>query len=531
LEKQILDNLISISIFKLKTTLISGVKTSNISNKFMRHYSYSLFLVIFLSLNYTFLKGQTSLPSSYSYDIVIPTFTDSEIRDRLNRMSSAVAPPRFTPAVKSYINTYTVKKRKHTEAMLGRISIYFPMFEKYLLESNLPVDLKYLSIVESALNPKAVSRSGAVGLWQFMPPTGKEQGLKINSTVDERKDPHKSTLAAARYLKKQYKRYQNWELALAAYNGGPGRVNRAIKRGRSKNFWRIKRYLPKETQNYVPAFIAATYVVNYYPEHNLVPVYPEIDLQLTELLKIYKKISFYEIEKMTGVPMHLIEHLNPSYKKKYIPASRKGSNLVLPQQYMGNLLSHLGRPDSEVKRINVKPIPAPVMIDYSENKNTSVHTVFAGETYEGIAAYYGVTTADLKTWNQRSGYTLKPGRELRVYTPKMASSPKFNQLNPIAILDMSNVISKSSNSIIKPKLPSNQPAKTEKRVFPRLKYLPAKSVLRDNEYLYYLIGKDETLYEIAEKFNDVSMNDILVINNVSDPYELKSGRKIKVKRK
>ena len=499
----------------------------------MRHYSYSLFLVIILCLNNSLLKGQNAIQSSYDYAVVIPTFTDGEIRDRLNRLTSAVAPPRFTPAVKSYIKTYTVKKRQHTEAMLGRISIYFPMFEKYLSENNLPVDLKYLSIVESALNPKAVSRSGAVGLWQFMPPTGKENGLKINSTVDERRDPHKSTLAAAKYLKKQYNRYQNWELALAAYNGGPGRVNRAIKRGRSKNFWRIKRYLPKETQNYVPAFIAATYVVNYYPEHNLVPVYPDIDLQMTELIKIYKKISFYEIEQMTGVPMRLIEQLNPSYKKRYIPNSRQGSNLVLPNQYMSNLLSHLGRPDSEVKRINVKPIPAPVMIDYSENKNTSVHTIFAGETYESIAAYYGVTVADLKTWNQRSGYTLQPGKELRVYTPKLVNSPKFKLLNPVATLTIRPVISKKPNTIVKKKRSSNQSAtaKTEKRVLPQLKYLPPKSVLKDNEYLYYLIGKNETLHEIAEKFNGVSMSDILVLNNVNDPYELKAGNKIKVKRK
>ncbi len=484
-----------------------------------------------MTLNYSFLKGQNAVQSSYSYNTIIPTFTDSEIRDRLSRLTSAVAPPRFTPAVKSYINTYTVKKRQHTEAMLGRISIYFPMFEKYLSEQNLPVDLKYLSIVESALNPKAVSRSGAVGLWQFMPPTGKENGLKINSTVDERRDPHKSTLAAAQYLKKQYRRYNNWELALAAYNGGPGRVNRAIKRGRSKNFWRIKRYLPKETQNYVPAFIAATYVVNYYPEHNLVPIYPEIDLQMTELIKIYKKISFYEIEQMTGVPMHLVEQLNPSYKKKYIPGSSQGSNLVLPNQYMGNLLSHLGRPDSEVRRINIKPIPAPVMVDYSENKNTTVHTVFSGETYESIAAYYGVTTADLKMWNQRFGYTLKPGRELQVYTPKIVSSPKFNKLTPIETLSISLVTSKKPNTVVKSKKPANRTIKKEKKALPQLKYLPAKSVLRDNEYLYYLIGKDETLHEIAEKFNGVSMSDILVLNNVNDPYELKAGKKIKVKRK
>ncbi len=497
----------------------------------MRHYSYSLFLVILLTLNYSFLKGQTTVSTAYTYTSIIPTFTDGEIRDRLSRLTSSVAPPRFTPAVKSYINTYTVKKRQHTEAMLGRISIYFPMFEKYLSENNLPVDLKYLSIVESALNPKAISRSGAVGLWQFMPPTGKENGLKINSTVDERRDPHKSTLAAAKYLKKQFMRYNNWELALAAYNGGPGRVNRAIKRGRSKNFWRIKRYLPKETQNYVPAFIAATYVVNYYPEHNLVPVYPDIDLQMTELIKIYRKISFREIERWTGVPMHLIEQLNPSYKKKYIPGSRQGSNLVLPHQYMGNLLSHLGRPDSEVKRINVKPIPAPVMIDYSLNKNTSVHTVFAGETYESIAAYYGVTTADLKTWNKQAGYNLTPGKELKVYTPMLAKNAKFNKLSPLPTISIGAVNSKQSDTFISAKKPAKRAIKKEKVALPQLRYLPSKSVLRDNEYLYYLIGKHETLYEIAEKFNGVSMSDILVLNNISDPYELKAGKKIKVKRK
>ena len=501
----------------------------------MKHFYQTLFLVIILFLNNSLLNSQTVDEQAYAYRVVIPTFTDGEIRDRLNRLTSAVAPPRFTPAVKSYIKTYTVKKRQHTEAMLGRISIYFPMFEKYLTDNNLPVDLKYLSIVESALNPKAVSRSGAVGLWQFMPPTGKENGLRINSTVDERSDPHKSTLAAAKYLKKQYKRYNNWELALAAYNGGPGRVNRAIKRGRSKNFWRIKRYLPKETQNYVPAFIAATYVVNYYPEHNLVPAYPEIDMQMTELIKIYNKISFYEIEQKTGVPMHLIEELNPSYKKRYIPNSRQGNNLVLPSMYMGNLLSHLNRPDSEVRRINVKPIPAPAMIDYSENKNTTVHTVFAGETFESISNYYGVSVKDLKEWNQRSGFNLSPGRELRVYTPKLAASQKFKPLKPITTLSLLPVYSTKPNSIVNTNKSTNKKrnnqGQIEKRALPKLKFLPAKSVLRDNDYLYYLIGKDETLYEIAEKFNGISMSDILVLNNVTDPFQLKAGRKIKVKRK
>ena len=175
----------------------------------------------------------------------------------------------------------------------------------------MPLDLKFLSVVESALNPMAVSRSGAVGLWQFMPATGREYGLKISRYVDERKDPVKSTLAAIKYLKKQYNRYGNWELALAAYNGGPGRVNRAIKRGRSKNFWRIRKYLPRETRNYVPAYIAATYIANFYHMHDLVPIYPDLELQLTESVKVYETLNFSEIEAITGTPEYIIEILNP----------------------------------------------------------------------------------------------------------------------------------------------------------------------------------------------------------------------------
>jgi len=230
----------------------------------MKHLTSTSFLLLFAIV----LFGQNNLhgpmvgtvpdeaiiPSSETN----PVYSDQELETQIQQMYSEVVPARLNPAVKSYIKTYTVKRRDKTAAMLGRKEMYFSMFEKYAVEQNVPTDLKYLSIVESALNPNAESRSGAVGLWQFMPATGSSLGLKINRDVDERKDPHKSTKAAYKYLNKQYKRYGNWELALAAYNGGPGRVNRAIKRGRSKNFWRIQKYLPKETRNYVPAFIRLT---------------------------------------------------------------------------------------------------------------------------------------------------------------------------------------------------------------------------------------------------------------------------------
>ena len=207
----------------------------------MRYYSVAL---VWILLWPVLLNAQVSVDQEYAYRntvSTVPSYTDEELKLRINQLVSAVVPPKFTRAVKSYINTYTLKRRDKTEKILGRTSMYFPMFEQYMTEHNVPLDLKYLSIVESALNPNAVSRSGAVGLWQFMPSTGKSNGLRMNSYVDERKDPHKSTEAALRYLYKQYKRFGNWELALAAYNGGPGRVNRAIKRGRSKNFWKIQK--------------------------------------------------------------------------------------------------------------------------------------------------------------------------------------------------------------------------------------------------------------------------------------------------
>lgn len=505
----------------------------------MKHYLFSIpFLLLLFVSNPGIFAQTTDAYSTNSYSgTVIPTFTDSEIKERLSKLTSAVAPPRFTPAVRSYIRTYTVKKRQHTEAMLGRTTMYFPMFEKYLSEKNLPVDLKYLSVVESALNPKAVSRSGAVGLWQFMPPTGREQGLKINSTVDERKDPHKSTKAAMKYLERQYKKYNNWELALAAYNGGPGRVNRAIKRGRSKNFWRIQRYLPKETRNYVPAFIAATYILNYYTAHNLVPQYPDIDLQLTELIKIYKKISFYEIEQMTGAPMHIIETLNPSYKKKYIPNNRKGNNLVLPQQYMSNLVAYLGRPDSEIKRINApRAIPAPQkLVDYSEGKHTVVHTVFNGDTFESIANYYGVTADDVKLWNQHRGYYLNPGRELSIYVPKLTNNHRFVKLASLPTLSPNPVFSnlETTQELDAEETKAETMETTVSvapRVMPKLKFIPTKFV-EDDGYLYYLIGRDETISDIANQYHGVTVNGILSLNEVKDVYSLKPGQKIKLKRK
>jgi membrane-bound lytic murein transglycosylase D len=231
-----------------------------------------------------------------------PEYDEPAIIERINKMENEVVPPRYDDIVKSYLTTYTIKKREKAENILGQQVVYFPLFEKKLEEANLPTDLKYLSVVESALNPKAVSRVGATGLWQFMPATGEYYGLEINSVVDERSDPHRSTEAAIEYLSRLYDRFGNWELAIAAYNSGGGRVSRAIKRSRSKNFWKVRRYLPRETRNYVPAFIAANYLIKHYQEHELTPRYPELDQQITESIMVYDHTSFYEVAQVTELP-------------------------------------------------------------------------------------------------------------------------------------------------------------------------------------------------------------------------------------
>lgn len=458
----------------------------------------------------------------------IPTYTDRELRERLQKIHSAISKPRLTPAVKSYIKTYTVKKREHTEAMLGRMSIYFPIFEQYLKETNMPDDLKYLSVVESALNPMARSRSGAVGLWQFMPPTGRESGLKINSTVDERRDPHKATKAALKYLLKQYRRYGNWELALAAYNGGPGRVNRAIKRGRSKNFWHIQRYLPRETQNYVPAFIAATYIAHYYHLHNLSPIYPSQDLQVTQKIKIYKRLSFREISNATGTPMELIQTLNPSYKRNYIPTNRRGSNLVLPQNYMYSMLDHLGRPDTEIKHITSAPIPAPIDKEWESRHIRVNYTIGSQDDLESIANNYGCTSQNLKNWNQLRNNYLRSGQQLVIYVPKPKNFHFYQPIQNVPTINMESIGYQYSWQTQLKKGKRKKKIKAKRQFIPKFN---SDKAFKKEAYRYHHLKKNETLIDVAEKYSGVNVKQLIELNEIRNIHLLKPGTVLRVKKK
>ncbi len=260
---------------------------------------------------------------------------DRTIENRIFNLGSSVD-VKYNAEVKRRIKQYTVKQRTMSEILLGRSSIYFPVFENIFQEKGLPLDLKYLSVVESGLRPKATSGSGAAGLWQFMRPTGRMMGLKINRTIDERRDIEKSTEAAAEYLLYLYKKFDDWTLAIAAYNCGPGNLRKAIRKsGGKRNFWAIKKYLPKETREYVPKFIAISYVMNYYYEHDLVPNAPHENLLNTSTAKVFEKISLQKLSKELGIELSILRTLNPSYIRNYIPKSEEGIyNLVLPTPKM-----------------------------------------------------------------------------------------------------------------------------------------------------------------------------------------------------
>lgn len=485
------------------------------------HFTLCITLCLF---NFTLSAQSLDAHTDNSYTLI----SDELIKERLSTIQNDVVTPKFTPAVRSYIKTYTVRKRDKVEAMLGRTVVYYPLFEQLLAEFNLPSDLKYLSVVESALDAHAVSRSGAVGLWQFMPPTGKEYGLSINSRIDERKDPEKATRAALTYLKKLHKRYGNWELALAAYNGGPGRVNRAVKRGRSKNFWRISRYLPRETRAYVPAYIAATYISHYYQEHDLVPIYPDSEFQLTERVKVYDQLSFEDIERITGTPMYIIEYLNPSYKRKYIPANYQGSNLVLPQERMSVFKNLYQLPDSERRLFTVgEKIAAPrKSISIPSTTIRLDYKVEIGDEIEEIASAFRCAPEDIKKWNRLTSSKLRYGQKIIVYIDKATMKP-VKSLEPLALVDMAPELDEVEEEVKLAYVP--MPVLEDAGSKNKKKRRTKKS--RKKRYLTHKIQRGESLYTIAAQYEGVTINDIIELNKIESAEAVQPGKKVKIKEK
>lgn len=426
----------------------------------------------------------------------VPLYDDMIYESRLAKID-AESPfdLQYNPIVKRYIDMYTLRKRELVARMMALSQYYFPMFEEQLDKYNLPLELKYLAICESALNPLARSRSGALGLWQFMYPTGKQYGLKVTSYVDERCDPYKSTIAACEYFKYLYSLFNDWQMVLAAYNCGEGSVVRAIRRsGGKKTYWEIRPFLPLETQGYVPAFIAVNYVMNFTAEHNLYSAIPKKTFLQVDTVSVKKELTFEKISAVLDIPLDEIQYLNPSYRKRVIPVTTDGQSiLTLPANKMGAFINN----EAIIYNYN--------KTDSTDNKQilTSqevaiTHKVLAGEHLSNIARKYNCTVADIKIWNGITSNTVKPGKKLTIYVLQTKPITKTEKkTEPI-------VDSKTTTSV-------------------------EKSVLRSsgNSFKYYTIQKGDSLYKIAltEK---TTVEEIKRLNNFGQKYNLLPGQKIKV---
>ena len=361
-------------------------------------------------------KTHLSLDENCQVTTANPIVSDSVYMDRLSRIPSIMELP-YNEAVKKSIEAYTVRLRNKVAFMLGAANFYMPIFEEALDAYDLPLELKYLPIIESALNPTALSRRRASGLWQFILSTGKIYGLENNSLVDERRDPIKASWAAARYLKDLYNIYKDWSLVLAAYNCGPGNVNKAIRRANgATDYWTLYYYLPRETRGYVPAFIAANYVMNYYCEHGICPLESELPVH-TDTIQISKDLNLNQVAAVCNISIEQLRSLNPQYKKDIIPGSNKPYALRLPENQIGTFIElqdsvFAYKADQYIGKR--KTVAIKDGNGTSNSKGATYHRIRNGDTLGGIALRYNTTVSKLRQLNGIKGNNIRAGKTLRV---------------------------------------------------------------------------------------------------------------------
>ncbi|MCI6856254.1 MAG: LysM peptidoglycan-binding domain-containing protein [Bacteroidales bacterium] len=380
--------------------------------------------------NNWYLKNFAVLDTDVQLKNDVPTSKEDYI-ERLQALPTIIEMP-YNDVVRSYINMYTGKRRGLVEQMLGLSIYYMPFFEQALEKEGMPLELKYLPVIESALNPDAVSPAGAAGLWQFMIGTAKDMGLTVNSLVDERRDPIRSSEAAARYLKQLYKAYGDWSLAIASYNCGPGSVNRALRRagGGKKDFWDIYYYLPSETRGYVPAFIAANYVMNYYEDHNIGKALSKRPV-VTDTVMVKQDIYFEQISEVLGIPIEELKILNPQYRKNIIPGNTRPYALTLPSKQCYAYISSedsIKNHKAEVYRHRSEVNISDASDGYTtvEKRVTKSHRVRSRETISQVARKYGVTTSQIKKWNGLRSNKLKKNQVLKIYVTQRVKVPVEN---------------------------------------------------------------------------------------------------------
>lgn len=391
----------------------------------------------------------------------------------------------YNPSLERVIKSYLKNRRKHLQKLMTMSAFYFPLFEQELDNQNIPLEIKYLAVVESALKPNAKSRVGATGLWQFMFGTGKEYGLDVSSYVDERSDPIKSTVAASKYLARLYRIFGDWDLALAAYNSGPGNVTKAIRRsGGYKNYWNIRHNLPRETAGYLPAFLANMYIFEYAKEHGFKRYKPELVYFETDTVVVKQMITLDQVSEITGTPIEQLQFLNPSYKLDIIPVV-KGENytLRLPTDVIGTFVNNEDKIYAFAKEeLEQREKPLPQFFNANDRIR---YRVKSGDYLGKIARIYGVRVSDIKRWNGLRSNNLKIGQRLSIYPRKP-------------------VVSKPSVAVNKPK---------------------PKPISGD--VVIYTVQNGDSLWSISQKFSGVSIQNIKDWNGISGS-KLKPGMKLKI---
>ncbi len=456
--------------------------------------------------------------------------SDDVIIERLSKLPTVIEMP-FNSVVRNHIELYANRRKQLVENMLGMSLYYMPIFEEALERHGLPLELKYLAVIESALNPNAVSKAGAAGLWQFMVPTAKGEGLEVNSLVDQRRDPYISSDAAARYLKKLYEIYNDWSLAIAAYNCGPGNVNKALRRvpgDGKKDFWLIYPNLPTETRGYVPAFIAANYIMNYYHEHNISPALARKPI-VTDSVHVTDRIHFKQISEVLDIPMEEIRALNPQYRTDLIPGNIHPYSLVLPSLQVYAFIANV----DSIKNFEAYKYARQGRVEpgtyrgrdsrgeYVVEITVKTHKVKRNETVASIAEKYDVTEASIRD-NNKISRKLKRGQRLRIpifkrtyLTPEPVATPADTTAT-----NNDSISSAASSKQAKTAI-DNSNAKNDQKV-----NTPSKPKTPKAKTVTHKVRKGESLGKIASKYG-VTIKAIRNANNIKG-NTIYAGQRLKI---
>ncbi len=448
---------------------------------------------------------------------------DSVYVSRLQAIDSFLPLP-YNETVRNLIGLYTIRKRALTSYIYGLSNYYFPIFEEALERYQLPHELKYLPIIESALNPKALSRAGASGLWQFMIGTGKLYGLEINSYIDERNDPIKSSDAAARYLRDLYAIYGDWHVVIAAYNCGPGNINKAVRRsGGKQSYWDIYYSLPRETRGYIPVFIAATYMMNYGDAHLLKAAQPKFKT-VTDTIEVHNYLNFEQLAAVMNISVEDLRQLNPQYRRDIIPARpEKPYILKLPAEAVSAFIDNEKQIFAyERDKYFPNNMLVPLKGRYKGIKGAAAegikeiaHIVKSGDNLGSIASKYRVTVTDIREWNDIRKNSIRVGQRITLYVPgkslknkeAILEKPKADQQS--LATNSSNVKSTSAANFI-PVTPTNQESITP------------------GEYVLYTVQSGDSLFTIAKKFPGITDADLKAFNNIRNVKGLYPGQQLKI---